>query len=79
MEVGEGTLAECERVYIFLPRESGECKHVRVNLGFPSSELLIWPHKRLPIGIILSFVFLTSMKLPSLVFFFFLLLFLGGV
>ena len=44
---------------------------VRVNKDFPPQSFSSGHTKGLPIGIILSFVLLTSMKLPSLVVFFF--------
>lgn len=44
---------------------------VRANKDFPPQSFSSGHTKGLPIGIILSFVLLTSMKLPSLVFFFF--------
>lgn len=65
---------QAERQYIFLPQEScDECEldcNVRVNKDFPPQSFSSGHTKGLPIGIILSFVLLTSMKLPSLVFFF---------
>lgn len=65
---------QAERQYIFLPQEScDECEldcNVRVNKVFPPQSFSSGHTKGLPIGIILSFVLLTSMKLPSLVFFF---------
>lgn len=44
---------------------------VRAKKDFPPQSFSSGHTKGLPIGIILSFVLLTSMKLPSLVFFFF--------
>lgn len=62
------------REYFFLPQESGEwvkawLYNVRINKDFPPQSFSSGHTKGLPIGIILSFVLLTSMKLPSLVFF----------
>lgn len=55
-----------------MPQESGEVSvnltNVRINKDFPPQSFSSGHTKGLPIGIILSFVLLTSMKLTSLVF-----------
>lgn len=62
---------QAEREYIFLTQVNERTLYnVRVNEDFPPQSFSSGHTKGLPIGIILSFVLLTSMKLPSLVFLF---------